>query len=535
MVWSGGSFPSENKEAFLWSEEPEEFPAPSAVPGTTSAIKASGEGRPAVPGFLGKAVGSVHENLEYWKKTFEYDSYAFSILKDVYKIPAVMTAQERRTVYRERNNQSAHNEMSFVRKEVARLLEKGQIIEVPAPVLCTNPLTVAFKVNLDGTIKKRLVINLSRWVNGFIRPDSYRMARFQDALDQSAKGDFQSVFDVSAAYHHLRLAPESYDLGGLCVEDVDGKERYYHYVVVVFGLGPAGQALGRVMQPILIFLTQQGICYMTYVDNGRTAAATKARADRDYAATLSIFEAARFTVSKEKSDKLGNLAQRKEKLGFVIDTKEITIHMPVLKLARVLKILQEFLSKRRHWVRDVASVVGKLIVLEPAVGRSVLIETRLATIAIVAATDVYEAVKMRGSSWGKSIELDDDTHTALFDVWLHAAEWNGCPIRCWHTGINSFVSITYGGYCILGQKGAGVEVARLSGCHGERRFGFRSRFIFCGGPAGVLFFGRVVSGREIGIIFYKRVVGYSEDLAVLEVTGFVLFCLCQESIQHYGG
>jgi hypothetical protein len=116
------------------------------------------------------------------------------------------------------------------------------------------------------------------------------MARFQDALAQSSKGDYQSVFNVSKAYHHLRLDPESYDLVGLCVPDEDGKgERYYHYVVVVFGLGPAGQGLGRVMRPLLAYLSLRGIRNMMYVNDGRTSAATLKRADNDYAVTIDVF------------------------------------------------------------------------------------------------------------------------------------------------------------------------------------------------------------------------------------------------------
>jgi hypothetical protein len=179
-----------------------------------------------------------------------------------------MTDIERRTRYREKNNQSARNEMPYVRAEVARLLAAGQIVEVTTASLCTNPLSVAYKVNMDGSIKKRLVIDLSRWVNGFVCLDSFKMAQFQDALAQSSKGDYQSVFDISKAYHHLRLHPSSYELVGFCVQDVDGKERFYHYVVVVFSLGPAGQALGRVMRPIMVYLAKCSIPNIMYVDNG---------------------------------------------------------------------------------------------------------------------------------------------------------------------------------------------------------------------------------------------------------------------------
>jgi hypothetical protein len=165
------------------------------------------------------------------------------------------------------------------------------------PTLCTNPLTVDSKVNPDGTIKQRLVIDLSRWVYKFISPDRYTMARFQDALALSSRGDYQSVFNMSKAYHHLRLALESYDLVGFCVVGEDGKERFYHFVVVVFSLGPAGQALVRVMRPVLSFLSKIGIQNLMYVDDGFVVAATKALADSNKEFNIKTFEEDGFTIA----------------------------------------------------------------------------------------------------------------------------------------------------------------------------------------------------------------------------------------------
>jgi hypothetical protein len=112
------------------------------------------------------------------------------------------------------------------------------------------------------------------------------MSRFQDALALATQGDYQNVFDISKAYHHIRLNPESYELVGFCVTSEAGVEEYYHYVVVVFGLGPAGQALSRVIRPILIFLNISGVRGMMYVDDGLTLARSKAKADAHYKLTL---------------------------------------------------------------------------------------------------------------------------------------------------------------------------------------------------------------------------------------------------------
>jgi hypothetical protein len=162
-------------------------------------------------------------------------------------------------------------------------------------------LSVAFKVNGDRSIKRRLVIDLSRWINKFIQ-DKYKMSSFQDALSQSSPGDFQSVYDISKAYHHIHLHPDSYCLVGFCVEDEDGKERFYHYIVVVFRLGPAGQALGQVMRPILRTLADLAIRNLVYVDDSIVIASSKLRADADYEITLNLFKSAGFIVAEEKSD-----------------------------------------------------------------------------------------------------------------------------------------------------------------------------------------------------------------------------------------
>jgi hypothetical protein len=221
-----------------WIGEFNEFSAPSAEKDAFPGLAAAGHAPLSDSGFLGRAVGRVHEPtlVKFWKETVERYIYVENILRHRYIIPVKMSVEEARTRYREKNNKSARDEMPYVRSEVKRLVKSGQVIQVNSTPRCTNPLSDAFKINSDGSIKNRLVIDLSRWVNEFIVPDQFKMARFQVALSQAALGDFQSVYIISKAYHHLHLHLDSYELVGFCVVDEEGKERYYHYVVVIFGL-----------------------------------------------------------------------------------------------------------------------------------------------------------------------------------------------------------------------------------------------------------------------------------------------------------
>jgi hypothetical protein len=158
----------------------------------------------------------------------------------------------------------------------------------------------------------------------------------------------------------------------------------------MFGLGPAGQALGSLMRPILTFLTLRGIRNIMYVDNGRTAAATKEKADSDYAFMLDTFKKAGFTVAKNKSDAVGESARRNKYLGFIIDSTDMSVVIPDLKMLKVWQGFEVFLRLSTHKVRDAASMIGKLIALEAALGRLVLIGTRLTT-----ATETSTLVRVR--------------------------------------------------------------------------------------------------------------------------------------------
>jgi hypothetical protein len=131
---------------------------------------------------------------------------------------------------------------------------------------------------------------------------------------------------------------------------------------------------------------------------------------------LDTFKSAGFIIAAEKSDARGSSSQGKEYLGFTIDTALFTVEVPENKLNRIKKILSEFLLSSRHKVRVIASVLGKLISLEPALGKSILVGTRLATIAVVSATEVSDESQRRRSPWESWITLDSETMEAMSAV-----------------------------------------------------------------------------------------------------------------------
>jgi hypothetical protein len=193
------------------------------------------------------------------------------------------------------------------------------------------------------------------------------MTTLGDVLAQTMPGDFQYIFDLEAAYHHVRLSPDSYKYVGFSV-DFDGVDKFYMFVVLVFGLKPAGQVLGRLVKPLISFVVASGGRLSVYIDDGRGLAKSKEKADEDYALVLCAFASAGFSVSAAKSDAVGDADRSKEYLGFIIDSESMSVAVPGHKLERVLSAFDSFLLSPWHSCREVASIVGRLCSLEPALG-----------------------------------------------------------------------------------------------------------------------------------------------------------------------
>jgi hypothetical protein len=376
--------------------------------------------------FVGRAVGSVHEKVGFWEKILEADKYVLGIVKYGYRIPVISGTEL--ITYRERNNRSARMESEFVQVEVERLLSLGLAVECDAPPLCTNPLSVAYKLKPDGSYKRRLVIDLSRHINCLILDSKFRMTTFGDVLACTMPGDYQYVFDLEAAYHHCRLSPDSYKYVGFCVE-FDGVERFFFFTILVFGLKPSGQVLGRVLKPLISFLAQSGVRLQVYIDDGRGTNRSKEKADDDYALVCCSFASAGFTISVEKSDPPGGSCQVKEYLGFIIDTHKMMVFVPEYKMSRIVRLLQEFLAERRQTCRSVAGMVGKLNSLEAGLGTEIYVGTRMANNEVVALVEERHF-------WDAVLFLSVEARDALAYVLVCLKEWNGHPIRAPHTSIS---------------------------------------------------------------------------------------------------
>ena len=188
-------------------------------------------------------------------------------------------------------------------KKTLEYKEKGSIEEVRQKPIFINPLSVAKKyVYEEKVYKKRLVLDLSRSLNKYQTPRTYKPDNLDRLECLFSQNDYAVTLDLASAYHHVKLSENCKDFFGFTIFDKQqGKERYFRFQRLPFGLSTAGFILSKVTNPILRFCRKNSIRVGIYVDDiiilGQSFEECKIHSEF----VRTIFSLAGFTFSIEKA------------------------------------------------------------------------------------------------------------------------------------------------------------------------------------------------------------------------------------------
>ena len=213
-----------------------------------------------------RVAGNIH-NLRYrdfWL-SLNPDPFVLGVLEHGYRLP--FRDDVCPGAYREANNRSALDNLPYLRSHVQTLVCDTTVEEVFTQPLCCSPLTVASRY-VDGLLKLRMCIDLSRYINLLLKKEAVSLPSLENAIKHLLPGDYQATFDLKSAFHHVLIHPDFRKYLGFCIPDEDGRERFYVFRVLPFGLSTAVQLLARMTKPICVFLANEGIRLSIYIDDG---------------------------------------------------------------------------------------------------------------------------------------------------------------------------------------------------------------------------------------------------------------------------
>ena len=75
-----------------------------------------------------------------------------------------------------------------------------------------SPLTVSVRQITVEEVKKRLCLDLSRWINLALLKEAVTLPSLDKALKSLLPGDYMATYDLSSAYHHVQIHKDWFGL-----------------------------------------------------------------------------------------------------------------------------------------------------------------------------------------------------------------------------------------------------------------------------------------------------------------------------------
>ncbi len=301
------------------------------------------------------------------------------------------------------------------------MISTGVVEVVKSKPICVSPLGLVSKLKPDGSVKHRLIFDASRWLNLFIPDKPVKLSHLDKALDITERNDFQTVFDLASAYYHVGIRQDQQQFLGAAITNTDGSTLYFVYRFLPFGLKCAVHCITKIWKPITAHLNRLGIRSSVYIDDGRLLAATKDEAERNRVFVYNLLQQLGWTIEASKSDQQGQSAMIKEYLGFVINTSSMSVAASQHKLLKVQDHVRLVLSKGTVHVKELSSILGKIVALQHSHGFFARVCSRSGYVAL----ESHVAAK----GWQGSLELSPNCTRELHFFLQHSSARNGSPIN----------------------------------------------------------------------------------------------------------
>lgn len=209
---------------------------------------------PQQPAF--STAGNIHkpQYRAFWTDVVQPDKWVLEVLNEGYKLP--FKSQDPPSIYMEKNNKSALDNLPFVREEVSKYVDRRVVLPVQKCPTCVSSLMVSLRHITEDEVKKRLCLDLSRWINLALLKEAVTLPSLGKALKSLLLGDYMATYNLSSAYHHVRIHEEHWQFLGFSVPDENGKDCYCVFTCMSFGLALATHCLAWLTKPICALLAK---------------------------------------------------------------------------------------------------------------------------------------------------------------------------------------------------------------------------------------------------------------------------------------
>lgn len=305
-------------------------------------------------------------------------------------------------------------QVKAITEEVTSLLAKRAVEEVAeeAPSGFLSKLFVVKK----SSGAWRPVLN-AKPLNHFVYCPSFKMEGMKDVKDLLRPGDWLTKVDLSDAYLHVPMHPESRQF-----LQFSWQNKRYQFRAMPFGLSIAPRIFTKVMRVVAQHLRSQGVRLVVYLDDILVLASSREESTRHTALLISTLESLGFLVNGAKSITVPT--QEIDFLGFVIDSVAMILKVPREKLLQAKnqasQVLRLFTIGEQISARALAKLIGRLNSLSDAI-----FPARLHLAGLHQSLNAT----LQGGSWESTRFLSEEAARDLLWWTQEIEEWNGRAVR----------------------------------------------------------------------------------------------------------
>lgn len=297
-------------------------------------------------------------------------------------------------------------------KELTRFKNLGAIVRLPEEDLSTAVFNGVFVVQQRN--KNRPVID-QRFPNSYQSKIHFKMDSIRDVKDLIRAKEFMFKIDIKDAYLHLRYRRAHWKFGAFW-----WKGEAWCCKSMMFGHTHAPRWWTKVMRSVVEFIRRKGIRCVIYLDDLLVLCGTDwdtAIRIRDF--VLDTLLRLGLTINLTKS--VLQPVRRISYLGFVLNSKTMTISVEAKKLTEVRKKVRKLLKKQKASARDLARILGLVSSMANAI-----LPWRLRTRATLLSKN---AMLKSGMDWDTDFVLSSSVSSEL-EFWLTQIQnWNGRSIK----------------------------------------------------------------------------------------------------------
>ena len=255
-----------------------------------------------------------------------------------------------------RQHKLTESEKKVIDSEIKKLASKKVITQCqPEPQQFVSPIFVRPKK--DGT--HRMILNLKN-LNQNVTYEHFKMETLQTALKLVTPGCYMASIDLKDAYYSVAIKEDHRKYLRFQWED-----ELWQFNCMPNGLALAPRKFTKLLKPVFATLREKGHLSSAFLDDSLLLAETRVLCTQNIVDTVTQLRSLGFIIHPDKS--VLAPTKRIQYLGVVIDSETMTVKLTLERANDLVSSCRSVIKKESISIRELASVIGKIVASFPAV------------------------------------------------------------------------------------------------------------------------------------------------------------------------